>query len=57
MTLLAAQGQAGLMPDAPPIDGQPPLAEMTVNTTPSIADDYESEAQRQLEMFQDIFGV
>lgn len=57
MELLAIQGQAGLMPDAPSIVGQPPLSEMNINPVPSISEDYESKFNEGLELFRGVFNV
>jgi iron(III) transport system substrate-binding protein len=55
MELLAIQGQAGLMPGAPPIVGQPPLSEININPAPSL-EDYTKETADGMELFTKVFG-
>jgi iron(III) transport system substrate-binding protein len=48
--LIAAQGQPGLMPGAPAVPGQPPLAEMKVNPGPGF-DEYADYTKKYIDMF------
>jgi len=55
MKLLSIQGQAGLMPGAPPIVGQPPLSEMNINPAPPL-DKYNDETATGAKLFKKVFG-
>lgn len=55
MELLASQGQAGLMPGAPPISGQPPLEDIKINKTPSVGKDYKDAYNKWTDEFRRIF--
>ncbi len=55
MDLLSIQGQAGLMPGAPPIVGQPPLADIKINPTPSLKD-YAEKTNAFKEIWDKAFG-
>lgn len=53
--LIAAQGQPGLMPDAPAVPGQPALADIEVNSGPAF-EDYADYTQDGLALFKKVFG-
>ncbi len=53
--LIAAQGQPGLMPDAPPVPGQPALADITVNPGPDFSE-YAEYTKDGLDLFKSVFG-
>lgn len=55
MKLLSIQGQQGLMPDAPPIVGQPPLSDLTINPAPPL-DQYNAETATGVKLFTSVFG-
>lgn len=55
MELLSVQGQAGLMPDAPPIVGQPALSEITINPAPTLQE-YKKETAEGIALFRSVFG-
>lgn len=55
MELLSIQGQQGLMPGAPAIVGQPPLADMNINPQGSL-DEFAERYKRGTELFQSVFG-
>jgi iron(III) transport system substrate-binding protein len=52
--LIAAQGQAGLMPGAPPIPGQPALSEIAINPEPSF-DNYGATTTKYNDLFKSAF--
>jgi iron(III) transport system substrate-binding protein len=53
--LIAAQGQPGLMPGAPPVPGQPALADITINPGPEFSE-YAEYTQNGLDLFKKVFG-
>jgi iron(III) transport system substrate-binding protein len=53
--LIAAQGQPGLMPDAPAVPGQPALADIKVNPGPEFSE-YAEYTQDGLDLFKKVFG-
>lgn len=53
--LIAEQGQPGLMPGAPPVPGQVPLAEMEVNPGPSF-EEYDEYTTAGRELFERVFS-
>ncbi|MBM9466997.1 ABC transporter substrate-binding protein [Nakamurella leprariae] len=53
-TLIAAQGQPGLMPGAPAVPGQPPLSEITVNPSPPFAE-YADYSTWAMDLFKKVF--
>lgn len=55
MELLASQGQAGLMPGAPAISGQPPLDQIKINKTPSVGKDFKEAYNKWTDEFRRIF--
>jgi iron(III) transport system substrate-binding protein len=55
MELLSIQGQAGLMPGAPAVAGQPPLSEIKINPAPGL-DEYTEKTRDVLDMFTKAFS-
>ncbi|MFC7622648.1 ABC transporter substrate-binding protein [Microlunatus sp. GCM10028923] len=54
-TLIAAQGQPGLMPGAPPVPGQPPLSEIKINKGPAF-DAYAAYTKEGQDTFRRVFN-